>query len=266
MSISPLAWLLDTTNLPARVTKAVLLGMALLAAVMAANASAAPMYRYTYNGMPYGMAAPYLHTGPWGPEDYVSAQILSPVRLTASEADIATIPGVQLWMSDGAHTFFPGQHPGPTYRLLPQEILDHPELYHDAYPFWPYEDPHPYESSGVSMVLRAFDDQGLPTDWYLSAGYTSHHDIRSQEGVVVSSQSLVSVTGERIVQDSAYLWATFYGGAYEYAFSESDAWLWPVSWRLDVIEVPEPTPLALLAVAFAGLGGILWRRREGAAR
>ncbi|MDQ8020893.1 MAG: PEP-CTERM sorting domain-containing protein [Moraxellaceae bacterium] len=261
MVLSPVAWLLDRTSLSARITKTVLLGAALLAAFLAATASAAPMYRYTYSGMPYGMAEPYRHTGPWGPEDYVSAQILSPFRLTASDIDIATLPGVQLWLSDGAHTFVPGQHAGPQYELLPQEILDHPELYYDSYPFWPYQDPHPYESSGVSIVLRAFDEQGLPTDWSMHASYAWHGDIRSSNGVVANSHSFLSGTGERIVQDDAYVWAA-YIGAYEYALSESTPALWPVSWRLDVIEVPEPGSLALLAAAFIGLGSIRRRRRR----
>ncbi|MEC5400066.1 hypothetical protein [Uliginosibacterium sp. H1] len=225
MSISLLARVFSTALFPAREMRGALLSVALLLAFVSAPGVAAPMYRYTYTGNPFGLAGPDYYNPPIGPDDFISAEILSPVRLTGSLEDQLTRPGLQLTLSNGVDVL--------SYQ--PSTIPGYPEI-----------------SFLGALYLPEVDATGLPTAWWMYVERIETYDVRSVYGARVYTNADAGGAYE-----DTYYW-DYAQGAYSISRVADNRG----TWRLDMVEVSEPAPLTLALLALAGMAGLRRRRRR----
>ncbi|NMG66666.1 PEP-CTERM sorting domain-containing protein [Azoarcus indigens] len=208
------------------------LAAALLALLpgLASLAHAAPLYRYTYTGLPYSQGDGNTYGGGNTAESFLSAEITSRIPLAAGLGNLINTPGLSFRMWDDNSDF--------TY----QKTVT----------------PYHFEAS---IIFAELDAAGVPISWELSLQLITYdpdrldpytHGLYSSNwaGAWLEPQADTNSAGGR-------------GGADTFGASFNN----PGSWQLTVLNVqalPEPASSALL---LGGLGALaLLRKRRRAAQ
>jgi len=230
---------------------------------LASTAAAAPLYRYTYTGLPYSQGDGSTYDGGNTAASFLSAEITSRTPLTAGLGNLINTPGLTFRMWDDNSDFTYEKTVAPYLALLPQSVLDDYEAnpsedIYLSYPNFPYTLVVPPYHFEASIIFAELDGSGVPIAWELSLSLLTYdperldtytHGLYSSnwDGASFEPQADTNTAGGRT-------------GASTFGASFNN----PGSWQLTILDVqalPEPASSALLLGGLVALAALRNRRR-----
>lgn len=253
------------SNSGARLRRALAVALLALLPGLASLAQAAPLYRYTYTGLPYSQGDGSTYGGGNIAGSFLSAEITSRTPLTAGLGNLIGTPGLSFRMWDDNSDFTYEKTVAPYLTLLPQSVLDEYEAnpsedIYLIYPDFPYTLVVPPYHFEASIIFAELDASGVPVAWELSLQLITYdpdrldpytHGLYSSNwaGAWLEPQADTNTAGGRAGADT-------FGASFNN----------PGSWQLTVLDVqalPEPASSTLLLGGLAALAVMRKRRRPG---